>query len=363
MEASCWAFHGKMARNSPAQRASRKTLYVPSAKSETAQARPERLTPRLADRTPQQSGTDGITGLRRLDVPCGRTMKSLESSSRTSLKNILFATDLSPAAEWALPFALELARRYRSKLYAVHVIQLDVSPGVGPSQRPKVAQEQEESQNQARRLLQEQLRDIPHEVIFPWGEVWPALSAVIGEKQADLLVASTNGRSGFKAPAFGSVAQEIFQQAPCPVLTVGPSVPSRRNIPVELKRILYATDFTFESVVAVHLAISLALEYGAQLILLHAMVSADSNHEAAALQTLRDLVPFGVHLVPKPKCLVVQGDPPSCILKVASAENANMIVLGLRSAKGHFAAPSQPVRSNARKIAIAAACPVLTVRD
>ena len=290
-------------------------------------------------------------------------MKRVESSSRTSLNNILFATDLSPAAEWALPFALELARRYRSKLYAVHVIQLHVSPAAGHSQQPKVAQEQEESENQAKRLIQEQFGDVPHEVLLPRGEVWPALSAVIGEKQTDLLVASTNGRSGSKAPAFGSVAEEIFQQAPCPVLTVGPGVPSRRNIPVELKRILYATDFTFESVVAVHLAISLALEYGAQLILFHAMAGADSNHEAAALQTLRDIVPFNVQLVPKPKCLVEQGDAPSCILKVASAENANMIVLGLRSTKGHFAAPSQPLRSTARKIAIAAACPVLTVRD
>lgn len=290
-------------------------------------------------------------------------MKSFEASGRTSLNNILFATDLSPAAEWALPFALELAHRYRSKLYAVHVIQLDVAPAVDASQRPKVAQEQDESQNQAKRLLQEQLRDIPHEVIFLRGEVWPTLSSVIGEKQADLLVTSTNGRSGSKTPAFGSVAQEIFQQAPCPVLTVGPSVPSHRNIPVELKRILYATDFTFESVVAVHLAISLALQYGAQLILFHAMASADSNHEAATLQTLRDLVPFGVELVPKPKCLVEQGDPPNCILRVASAENADIIVLGLRGAKGHFAAPFPPLRSNARKIAIAAACPVLTVRD
>jgi nucleotide-binding universal stress UspA family protein len=290
-------------------------------------------------------------------------MKSLEPSSRASLNNILFATDLSPAAEWALPFALELARRYRSKLYAVHVIELDVSPAVDPSQGPKVDQEQEESQNQARRLLQEQLRDIPHEVIFPRGEVWPTLSAIIGEKQAGLLVTSTNGRSGSKAPAFGSVAEEIFQQAPCPVLTVGPSVPSHRNMPVELKRVLYATDFTFESVVAVHLAISLAVEYGAQLILFHAMASVDSNHEAATLQTLRDLVPFGIQLTPKPKCLVEQGDSPSCILKVASAENADMIVLGLGSAKAQIAAPSPPLRSNAREIAIAAACPVLTVRD
>jgi nucleotide-binding universal stress UspA family protein len=290
-------------------------------------------------------------------------MEGLKSSSRTSLNNILFATDLSPAAERALPFALDLVRRYRSKLYAVHVTQRAASPVVEPSHRSPIAQEEEYSRSRARRLLQEQFRDLPHEVILQRGEVWPTLSAVIREKQVGLLVASTNGRTGFRAPAFGSVAEEIFQQAPCPVLTVGPTVPSHRNIPVELRRILYATDFTFESVVAVHLAISLAREYGAQLTLFHAMASAHSNQEAATLQTLRDLVPFGVQLVPKPRCLVEQGDPPSGILKVASAENADMIVLGLRSAKGHFAAPSQPVRATARKIAIAAVCPVLTVRD
>jgi len=289
-------------------------------------------------------------------------MKTFDSRSRALFNSILFATDLSPAAERALPVALDLARRYRSRLYAVHVTQLYLSPVAEPSQRSQIAQE-EDSRSRAMQFLQEQFRDVPHEVILQSGEVWPTLSALIREKQAGLLVASTNGRSGLTAPAFGSVAEKIFQQAPCPVLTVGPAVPSHRNMSAELKRILYASDFSFESVAAVPFAISLAREYGAQLILFHAMDSAHSGPEAVLLQTLHDLVPFGVQLVPKPKSLIERGDPPSCILKVASEENADIILLGLRRAHAQGTAPPQPVHSTARKIATAAACPVLTVRD
>jgi hypothetical protein len=46
MEAS-WPFRDEIARNSPEQRASSKALYVPSTKSETVQARLERLTNHL----------------------------------------------------------------------------------------------------------------------------------------------------------------------------------------------------------------------------------------------------------------------------------------------------------------------------
>ena len=37
------------------------------------------------------------------------------------MRNVLFATDFFFAAESALPYALELARLYGSKVYAVHV--------------------------------------------------------------------------------------------------------------------------------------------------------------------------------------------------------------------------------------------------
>jgi nucleotide-binding universal stress UspA family protein len=43
--------------------------------------------------------------------------------SLVSLKNILLTTDFSPVFLRALPYAVDLADRYRSKIHVVHVIR------------------------------------------------------------------------------------------------------------------------------------------------------------------------------------------------------------------------------------------------
>jgi len=63
----------------------------------------------------------------------------------------------------------------------------------------------------------------------------------------------------------GSVAEMVFRQSLCPVLTVGPKASSRLDQPVETKGILYATDFTPASQAAAPYALSLAQELQAHL--------------------------------------------------------------------------------------------------
>jgi nucleotide-binding universal stress UspA family protein len=70
-------------------------------------------------------------------------MKTLAIASQLTLKNILYATDLSFAAERALPYALEMARRYGSTVYAVHAIHPDYDPLVPPSAWPNLEQDEE----------------------------------------------------------------------------------------------------------------------------------------------------------------------------------------------------------------------------
>lgn len=55
-------------------------------------------------------------------------MKTLDVARQLRLKNILYATDLSFAAERALPYALQIARRYGSTIYALHVTHPDYDP-------------------------------------------------------------------------------------------------------------------------------------------------------------------------------------------------------------------------------------------
>jgi nucleotide-binding universal stress UspA family protein len=70
----------------------------------------------------------------------------------------------------------------------------------------------------------------------------------------------------------GSVAEELFRLANCPVLTVGPrgvDTPPQH----ELKTILLATDFSADSIRAAKYATSLAEEFQARLIVMRCAIA------------------------------------------------------------------------------------------
>jgi nucleotide-binding universal stress UspA family protein len=49
-------------------------------------------------------------------------MRAIAAGTRLLLKNFLFRTDFSEPSEFAVPFAVSLARKYQAKLYALHVL-------------------------------------------------------------------------------------------------------------------------------------------------------------------------------------------------------------------------------------------------
>lgn len=287
-------------------------------------------------------------------------MRLPDTTSQLALKNILYATDLSATAERALPYALGIAQRYRSTVYAVHVIQPDVYPLVPPAAWPSMATDEEMFRQEAKATLEEQLRGVPHELIFRAGEVWQTLSQVIQEKQIDLIVSSTHGRTGIEKALLGSVAEDIFRKASCPVLTVGSAVSAKPREHGELNRILYATDFSPESLAAAPYVISIAREHRAQLILLHCIE--DGGDVQTMLHTLHDLVPFGADLRCEPTCVVERGAHGNKILEVSEGHGADLIVLGVPSTSPHGGKKAYFYRSALYKIVTQAKCPVLTVR-
>jgi len=297
-------------------------------------------------------------------------MKTLDAQTRISLKNILFATDFSPCSDAALPYALSLARRYGAKLYAAHAITPDVYPWVPPQSWQSIAEVVEREAQQGAKRLEEELHGIPHELAFREGDdIWEVLSDVIEKNVIDLLVIGTRGRTGVQKLLLGSIAEEIFRQAPCPVLTVGPNVSANLAGIVELHDILYATDFSRESLAAAAYAVSLAQEHRAQLALVHVVEHADAASlknpdlsAASLLHRLHVLVPPEADLSCHPKCLVEYGLPGDRILEHAKKRHADLIVLGVRSAEGRLGAATRLARATAHKIVSQATCPVLTVR-
>ena len=300
------------------------------------------------------------------------------TGTRVLLNNVLFATDFSVAAHAALPYALAIARHYGSKFHAVHVIpELDIV--VRPQDTNPISYESAFAAESCAALARmreviPELGTMPHDVYVCRGPVWRAISETIAQQHIDLLVVGTHGRTGIGKLLMGSVAEELLHRAPCPVLTVGPRAGGRvkeefdqtgkdtRSAEIELKQIIFATDFTPESLAAAPFAISLAEEFQARLGLMHVI---DPNHptpSALVLQHLEGLVPKEAAFWCTPEALVKYGVPATEILRVSSERNADIVVLGVRAAKAHLAPAIHLPWSTAHRVIAASSCPVLTVR-
>jgi nucleotide-binding universal stress UspA family protein len=312
-------------------------------------------------------------------------MKTLEVTSHAgiSLKNILFATDFSEASEAALPYAAAIARRYDSQLHIAHI----VSPAsyiipAPPGDLITVDSLHEAALADARQRMEtlaSHLETVPHHTYVREGEVWQSLSEMILAHEIDLLVLGTHGRTGVQKLLLGSTAEEMLRLAACPVLTVGPKIAGRAKLPaiegegkdlspveISVRQIVYATDFSPESLAAAPFATSLAQEFQSKLTLLHVIERCkDKDHETEpidlALQRLRKLVPEEASLWCSPRPAVQIGPTADCILQEALDTTADLIVLGVRSAAGHLGAATHLPWATAHRVVAQAHCPVLTI--
>jgi nucleotide-binding universal stress UspA family protein len=292
----------------------------------------------------------------------------IESAKRVLLTKILVTTDFSEVSDRALDYAIALARRYDARIYLAHVITPDpfqfAEPQLAQATYEKVRQAAEEGITDI--LISGKLRGVPHEVLMEEGNVWPTLDKLITEHEIDLVVVGTHGRGKVQKILIGSVAEEIFRQADCAVMTVGPGVKGDTAKEVELKSILFATDFGPGAEKAAAHAFSLAQEHDARVTLLHVIESAAAyTEESVARQReinivrMKQLMPFGSENWCKPEFRVTFGSAVEEILIAARESRADLIVMGAkarRSLAGHV-----PL-TIAYNVVTKAACPVLTVR-
>jgi hypothetical protein len=80
---------------------------------------------------------------------------------------------------------------------------------------------------------------IPCQALIGDGAIWDTLLNMIHENRIDLVIVGTHGRRGLQKLLLGSVAEEVFPMAPCPVLTVGPRTSEMHTTRVRLGHTLY----------------------------------------------------------------------------------------------------------------------------
>ncbi len=286
------------------------------------------------------------------------------------LKNILFATDFSSSSEAAVPIARSLAAHFGATMHVLHVAPPEPHTSVPLDKIPAAVQSDWHTleQQMAHFLIRNPLKGVTHEVILERGPLWHVIEAVVREQDIDLIVAGTHGRRGLKKLVLGSVAEEIFRRARCPVLTVGPHIAKDGMEEGRIRSIIYATDFSAGSMQALPYALGLARENQARLALVHVLPTMQETSPAeldqiaeGCRERLLQLVPPVAQAACSAEAAVRFGAAADAILREAEERHAQLIVMGARRAAIGVATVHLPW-ATAHRVVCEAPCPVLTVR-
>ena len=145
------------------------------------------------------------------------------------VRTILFPTDFSGCANYALPYAAAIARATKATIICVHVVE-PIVPAVGYTGLAEplpIADISEQLEDSAERELPklaecEECSGLNVEEVMVHGDAAAEIVRVANEREVDLIVISSHGRTGLGRILFGSTAEAVVRHASCPVLVVKP---------------------------------------------------------------------------------------------------------------------------------------------
>jgi len=310
-----------------------------------------------------------------------QTMITAEAETSILFKNILLATDFSQTSDNALAYAAAIARLHDGKLFVAHAIPPEARTSIPLDSLPwSLDRDLQEAEVNMRQLPRGKLLEhIAHEEVIERGRTSEVILDLIARNKIDLLVLGTHGRGGLKKLLLGSVAEELFRLAACPVLTVGPGALVPDTAEPEIRQVLFATDFSPASLSALRYATSIARVSKARLALLHIVpvvpyselppewyvasdvIESQEETRLAALEHLKKLIPPEESLPHGTDFLAMLGFVPEGIVETAGKIKADVIVMGVNASSAARAA-AHLYWSTAHDVVCEAMCPVLTIR-
>jgi nucleotide-binding universal stress UspA family protein len=285
------------------------------------------------------------------------------------LATILCPVDFSEFSLKAYDYAYSLARHYGAKLFAQHVAEPVLSL-YGSYMSPEIIEDvytrqMADTWEQMRELVEKYPGGkVRAEPVIQLGDVADSILAFAETNNVDLIAMGTHGRRGLDRLTFGSTLERVLRKARCAVLAVHQPVrefanPASPDEPVQIRRILWCTDFAENSPRALEFALSLAFEYGAELTLLHVLErGGDAGQERHALKLLEDLIPDEARTWATAVPLVETGEPYQRIIEHANQAQTDLIVMGVR---GRNIVNLAIFGSTTLRVIQLGPCPVLTV--
>lgn len=152
-----------------------------------------------------------------------------------SITKILVPVDGSKPSDRAIEYAVDMAKRRKANLVAVHVMHLpayalthtpiegmpthmvtSISVTISVGER-KIA---ENYLNKVKKMAKRGKVKIETKIIEDQPSIVHAITKIAEKEGCDLIVIGTKGRTGIKRFLLGSVASGVVTYAPCPVLVI-----------------------------------------------------------------------------------------------------------------------------------------------
>lgn len=297
---------------------------------------------------------------------------------RVQFKNILCATDFSDFSNQTIGYGVALAKEFGARLFVSHVIDLSSVAIYGEFQLDPIGQQNrimEDADAQLKKLTGDQ--PVSWEPLITVGKPADEISRAVEEKEIDLVITATRGRSGLKRIILGSVTERLMRTLGCPLLVVNrpeAKFVSTADRQIRLEKILVGCDFSPDSGQAFNHALSLAQEFEAELHLIHVVEppaqpdfhkaetpvpkEIQQDYRDLLTQKLRDMVPEEARFWCTPQTRLLEGQPYEKLVRYAESEDIDMIVLG---ARGHGLFKTLLLGSTTDRVVRRAPCPVLSV--
>ncbi len=149
------------------------------------------------------------------------------------IQKILVLVDFSQNSENAVHYGLEIARDRNARVYFLHMINQRIIDAVQELSSKgykgdfiqalkKLVQDRENDLMEF--VPQDRREGIDIEFLIRKGEPAEEVVNVAKEFSIDLIIVGSQGHTALASSTIGSVAQNVVNQAPCPVLVVRPIV-------------------------------------------------------------------------------------------------------------------------------------------
>jgi nucleotide-binding universal stress UspA family protein len=177
------------------------------------------------------------------------------------MKNVLFPTDFSDAADYAKKAAFKLCKKHNLTLHVMNsldnvhrYVSMSMTnagdpsvPGFEPELMLEAMKEHKKQAEKDLLALKEEAEKagIQVEGHLKSGKMHDDVQEVVEKFDIDFIIMGTHGASGFEEAFIGSNAQKVVRSANVPVLTIKPV---EENKTFDVKRIVFASDFLEEEI-------------------------------------------------------------------------------------------------------------------